>query len=125
MAKREKLLSELQAHLEPGEEVLEAVEGTWETKTWGDESSRSGILAATDRRLVLFAKKLFGHDVKSFPYASVSSFEVGKRFRSPYVKFDASKKRFRLNWVKSEDLEGFGESVRGRIAAAVEATAEP
>lgn len=66
MAKASKNLQHLEAHLEAGEKVQAHVEGAYETKIMGSESVRKGILAATDRRMLFFAKKVGGYDLESF-----------------------------------------------------------
>ena len=67
MAKRDKLLAGAAEHLDAGESVEAAVLGTYETEIAGSDSVRSGILIATDRRLVFFAKKVTGYELESFP----------------------------------------------------------
>ncbi|MEN8673030.1 hypothetical protein [Nocardioides sp.] len=57
MATIDKLLEQAKAHLNPGEQVASAVHGTYETKILGSDSVRTGILMATDTRIVFYAKK--------------------------------------------------------------------
>lgn len=52
MAKLDKLLGKAAEHLEDDEEVLAAVHGTYETKLLGEDTVRTGMFAATNRRLV-------------------------------------------------------------------------
>ncbi len=73
MAKEEKLVDRAREHLEPGEEVLAAVLGTCEVKIMGSDSTRTGVLIATDRRVVFYAKKMTGFDLESYPYSTISS----------------------------------------------------
>lgn len=78
MAGLEKNLKHLWEHLDPGEVVEASVLGAYETKIMGKDSARNGVFAATNRRVVFFAKKLTGYDLESFPYENISSFEMGK-----------------------------------------------
>jgi hypothetical protein len=118
MAKLEKLLARAREHLEPGEEVLAAIEGVYESDSWGEDTSLRSILAATDRRVVLYAKKLIGQEFKAFPYETITSFEEKKTFRTRTVTLVAAKKRVRLKFVKPDDLPAFAEAVRRRIPEA-------
>lgn len=45
------------SHLDAGEQVLGAVQGTYETKILGNDSVRTGVLIATEQRVVFYAKK--------------------------------------------------------------------
>ena len=47
MAKIEKLLEQAKGHLDAGEQVLAAIQGTYETKIMRSDSVRTGILLAT------------------------------------------------------------------------------
>jgi hypothetical protein len=78
MAKLEKLVEQVQTHLDEGEKVLVAVRGSYEIERMGQDSVRKGIFAATDHRLVFYAKKMTGYDFEVFPYENISSIEMGK-----------------------------------------------
>jgi Bacterial PH domain len=78
MAKLEKLLDQAQEHLDEGEAVHATVMGTYETKKMGEDWNRKGILAATDQRLVFYAKKMGGYDLEVLPYDHISSIEASK-----------------------------------------------
>ena len=60
-----------------------ALSSTYETKIVGNETVRSGVLLATDRRILFYAKKLGGYELESFPYKSVSSIEQSKSLMGP------------------------------------------
>jgi hypothetical protein len=110
VSKLDKLLGKAQEHLDEGEEVLKAIVGTYETKRMGQDSVRKGLLAATNRRLVFYAKKLGGYDLESFPYENLSSIEMGKQMvMGHHVKFFASGNEVRMKWI--DDKEGVAEFV--------------
>lgn len=115
MAKKDKLLGLLPQHLDPNEYVEVAVAGTYEIKMMGSDSVRSGIMAATPRRLVLFAKKLGGFDLDSYPYENISSFEQSKAMMGGSIGFFASGNKVTMNWIQDKDLAAFVELVRGRM----------
>lgn len=87
MAKIEKLIKQSQDHLEEGETVDAAVLGAYETKIMGQDTIRNGVLMATNRRVVFYAKKVTGYDLESFPYENISSFEQGKGMMGGKVSF--------------------------------------
>jgi hypothetical protein len=113
MAKIDKLTEQARAHLEPGEEIRAAVQGTYETKIMGSDTVRSGSLIATDRRLVFYAKKLGGYELESFPYGNISSFEQGKNMMGHNITFFASENKIHMKWVKTDNqLAQFTKVVR-------------
>lgn len=116
MAKIDKLLGRAKAHLDDGEQVLAAVQGTYETMIMGKESVRTGILLATPTRVVFFAKKLGGYDLESFPYRQISSFEQSKSMMGHVVTFFASGNKVAMKWIADvAAMSKFVEAVRGNL----------
>ncbi|GAB3086418.1 PH domain-containing protein [Nocardioides zeae] len=99
MAKIDKLLEQAKAHLNPGEQVAAAVQGTYEVKILGSDSVRTGVLMATDSRIVFYAKKLGGYDLESFPFGNVSSFEQSKGMMGHSISFFASGNKVTMKWI--------------------------
>lgn len=98
--KTEKLLGGAQEHFEPGEKVLAAVDGTYETTFMGkDGFTRTGVLVATDRRVVFYAKKVGGYDLETFPYRSISSVEVSKGMTGNRISFFATGNKVAMKYV--------------------------
>lgn len=113
MAKLDKLVAQAQDHFEPGEKARAAVQGTYETKIMGSDLVRSGVLIATDRRLVFYAKKLGGYDLESFPYRNISSFEQSKNMMGHAVTFFSSGNRVHMKWIPvNTDLAAFTSAVK-------------
>lgn len=116
MAKIDKLEAGAQSHLEPGEEIQATIQGTYEVKVLGKDSVRTGLLCATDRRVVFFAKKLGGFDLEAFPYKSISSLEQAKSLMGNSVSFFASGNKVSMKWIKDgKALEAFMAIVRERM----------
>ncbi len=125
VSKLDKLVGKAKEHLEEGEQVETAINGKYETKIGGNDTVRSGILMATDRRLVFYAKKLAGYDLEVFPYENISSIEMGKNMSGHYVTFFASGNKVHLKWIdKKQDLSGFITAVKTRIAGGSAAARE-
>jgi|SRR4051794_1800096 hypothetical protein len=103
MAKLDKLVEHAKAHLEPGEVIKAAAVGTYETKIMGSETVRAGILVATDRRVVFYAKKLTGYELESFPYGNISSFEQGKNMMGHNITMFASGNRVHVKWIPTDE----------------------
>jgi PH (Pleckstrin Homology) domain-containing protein/putative oligomerization/nucleic acid binding protein len=119
MAKLDKLLDQAKEHLDEGEDVLAAVAGTYETKRMGQKASRSGMLAATDHRVVFYAKKMGGYDLEVFPYKHISSIETSKGMMGHEIKFFASGNEVKLKWIdKKSDAPGLVAIVKDQMTAA-------
>lgn len=116
MAKLDKLLEQAKEHFEPGEEVVAAIQGTYETKIAGQDSIRKGSFIATDQRLVFYAKKLTGYDLEVFPYENISSIEMGKGMMGHHISLFASGNNVRMKWIdKKQDVPAFIGAVKGRM----------
>ena len=116
MAKIDKLLEQSKAHLNPGEQVVAAVQGTYETKILGSDSVRTGILIATEDRIVFYAKKLGGYDLESFAYGNVSSFEQSKNMMGHSISFFASGNKVTMKWISdAAAMQQFVGAVKARL----------
>lgn len=104
--------------MEPGEQILASVLGTYETKIMGSDSVRNGVLIATDRRVVFYAKKMTGYDLEGYPYASISSIDEGKNMMGHKVTFYASGNKVEVKWIKdAEKLARFMNTAKAHVHA--------
>lgn len=104
--------------MEPGEQILASVLGTYEAKIMGSDSVRNGVLIATDRRVVFYAKKMTGYDLESYPYASISSIDQGKNMMGHKVTFYASGNKVEVKWIKDmEKLARFMNTAKANVHA--------
>lgn len=110
--KAKKLLSAAREHFQPGEEPEVTISGAYETKRFGQDSVRKGILVATNRRLFFYATKLAGYESESFPYNKISSLEMGKGLLGYHISFFASGNNVKVKWINSPDLPKLVETVR-------------
>lgn len=115
MAKIDKLLSAAKEHLEPTEQVLAVILGAYETKMMKSETVRNGIFIATEKRVVFYAKKMFGYDMEVFPYTNISSIEVSKGFMGHSINFFASGNKVKMKWINHGDIAKFIEIVKESI----------
>ena len=123
MGKLDKLVGQAREHLEQGEQVISAVLGTYEAKVLGQDSVRTGLLIATDHRVVFYAKKMGGYELESFPYSNISSFEQGKNMMGPNVTFFSSGNKVQVKWIKDGDVSEFVAAVRSRMGKSSNAAA--
>lgn len=117
MAKLQKLIQQSREHLEAGEDIVAAVQGTYETKILGNDGVRAGAFIATDRRLVFFAKKLFGFDLEVFPYGKISSIEMSKGFMGHKITVFASGNTAAMKWIQNGEVDKFVSYIKERISS--------
>jgi len=121
MSKLEKLTKLAQEHLEQGETVIASVLGAYESKIMGKDTLRNGVFLATDRRILFYGKKIFGYDLEVFPYANISSFEIGKGMLGRSVSFFASGNKVKLKWINQGEVDKFIEHVKENVGKKSEA----
>lgn len=115
MSKLEKLTKLAQEHLEQGETVIASVLGAYESKIMGKDTLRNGVFLATDRRILFYGKKIFGYDLEVFPYANISSFEIGKGMLGRSVSFFASGNKVKLKWINQGEVDKFIDYVKQNV----------
>lgn len=115
MASYKKLLDLAREHLDPDEPILAYVLGAYETRILGSSSVRNGMFAATNHRVIFYAKKLAGYDFESFPYDNISSFEQSKGLMGHKVKFFASGNEATVKWINQGDVDALVREVRSRM----------
>lgn len=125
MGKLDRLKEKAKEHLDPDEEVIQGIMGSYEMKRMGHDSVRTGVFLATNKRLVFYAKKLTGYDLEVFPYSTISSIEMGKSLMGHKVKFFASGNQASMKWIKEGDVPKFIEEVKGRIGKKEEIKTAP
>lgn len=81
-----------------------------------NDTVRSGVLIATQRRVTFDAKRLGGHEIESFACKNISSFESGKNIMGGSVTFYALNNRVRVRWINPPHAaQGFVKTVRDRM----------
>lgn len=65
-------------HLEDDEEIIDYLYGTYESKRFGQDSLRNGVLIATDNRIIFYGKKMMGYDLETIDYHRISSIDYNK-----------------------------------------------
>ena len=115
MAKIDRLTEKAKEYLNPNEEVVAIVMGAYETEILGEDSVRNGILIATNKRLVFYAKKLTGYELEDFPLSNISSIESGKNMMGHNISFFASGNKVKMKWINDGKIKKLVEYVRSEI----------
>ena len=124
--KEEKLLSHAREQYDDGEETLAAVLGMYETTKAGEKWHRSGILIATNRRILFFAKKIGGFELASYPYDMVTSIEQGKGLTGHKVVIYSAGGQSEVKHISdSESLSEFMSAAQRRMKGDSPAAEEP
>lgn len=105
----------LREHLDMGERVEAIISGAYDTKLMGNDTVRTGILAATNRRLIFYSRRMVGYDMESFPYENISSFEQANSMMGSKVNFFASGNRVEVKWIQAGQLDELQRIVRSRM----------
>jgi len=109
-----KVLSE---RLIPGEKVEAAVLGVYSTKQFGLETSRDGIMVATDQRVMLCGRRLKGSEIVSVAYDDVIRAEPGSLFGLSSIVVHARQKVLHIHSIGQGDAKGLMELVDSRAGS--------
>jgi hypothetical protein len=115
MANYKKSLILVKEHLEKDETILFSVYGAYEIKLMGGDSVKNGVFVATEKRVIFYAKKLFGYDLESFPLKNISSIEKSKGFMGHSITFFASGNKAKMKWINDGNIKEFTEYVYSKI----------
>lgn len=113
----EKQAAEDRRHLQPGETAIHWTAGTCDTERMGRTTRRNGIIYATDRRILIVTRSLFGgFSLEEFPYSKMSSLEVSKGLLGYGATFYASSNKTKIFGMVHGDPAALTDYVRGKLA---------
>ena len=115
----DKLLVLAGAHFEPDEEPLSTIFGLYSA------GSRSGILVATNLRVIFYCKKRSGHDLETLSYSDLSDIEGVTRWVRSSVRFRESGQERTMKWISDGDAQEFAATVKALLGAAAPAAYAP
>jgi hypothetical protein len=115
MANYKNSLILVKEYLDNGETIHYSVYGTYETKLRGGDTIRKGIFIATEKRIVFFAKKLFGYALESFAFKNILSIEKSKGFMGNSISISASGNTSKMKWINEGDISKFTEYLNSKI----------
>jgi hypothetical protein len=106
------LIAAAGAVLERDEEVVDLTTGMMRLRRRGYEVVRRGTLFATDRRVILFAKKLRGRDVDEYAYGALTSVDHQKGLVFGDIELAAADQRAWISQVPKDEVEGIVATIR-------------
>ncbi|MBU4482119.1 PH domain-containing protein, partial [Patescibacteria group bacterium] len=116
MTKKEKLTKLAQEHLEKDEKIKYVVSGEYFIDTEG--LVWTGVFLATNKRVLLYVKKLIGFKLEFFSYSDISLIEMTKKIMGYSISFFVSDKKVEMGRIKKknkEDVQKFMEYVKAKI----------
>lgn len=114
--KREQLLRDMAPALADGEEVIDFTTGSIEVRRMGQATKRQGTVVVTDRRVILFSKKLGGYDVQDYAYGLLTSVDHKKGMAFGNLDLAAAGDHSRISLIGKDDIERVAQAIRQRVA---------
>src|SRR5438309_5740504 len=114
--RRDKLVAEAQPALTQGEQVLDATTGMIQVRRMGTNTERSGVVLVTERRVVLFTKKMGGYDMQDFAYGLLSSVDHKRGMMFGELDLAAAGDHSRVKKVPKEDIERIAQLIRDKMS---------
>lgn len=108
------LRTDMQGHLNAGEQLEAAISGMYLSKIFGNKAARKGNLIATSQRLVFYAKGITGYELDSHPYPEINNLETQRSLGTWQLRFTTARTTYHLRYAKGE-VEAFAQLVRSRI----------
>lgn len=116
MAKKDKnIQAVIDTVLNENEEILSSIFGAYETVSLRKETIKSGVLVATNERVIFYGKRITGYDLENFQYDKISSFELSKKIMGNVVTFYASGNKVKLKWINDKEVDNFIQIVNEKI----------
>lgn len=106
--------------LQEGEHVLDVTTGLVEVHRMGAKTSRRGAILVTDRRVILYTKKIGGYEMYDHVYGLLTAIDYKKGMMYGNITLAASGDRTHVSQVPKEAVERVAKEIRARMAAAHE-----
>ncbi|HET6914479.1 MAG TPA: PH domain-containing protein, partial [Acidimicrobiales bacterium] len=88
--KKAQLRNDAAPVLMAGEEIIDATTGLAEVRRMGQNTRRRATVLVTDRRIVIFSKKLGGYDVQDYAYGLLTGVDHKKGLTGGHLNLRAS-----------------------------------
>ena len=116
MASYKTNLKHVDEHLNPGEEIICSVYGSYEKEILGSKTIGRGILVATNKRIIFYAKEWFGYELENFPYEKIGSIRKKKHLLGTTLEFTVANNLIKLKWIQNKkEVEAFYQHVEKEI----------
>lgn len=110
MASTARQLSLAKQHVETSETVYFSVSGGFELVRGAKRTFRTGVVMATEQRVIFYERNMVGSSMGSFPWESITSVEMsgnGEAFTLRTEQGEVS-----VKWVHQGDVNTFVDFVR-------------
>lgn len=114
--KREQIQADAAPVLMAGEQVADATTGFAEVTRMGSKTRRRATILVTDRRVIIFSKKLGGYDVQDYAFGLLTGVDHKKGFGSGHLTLRAAGDSADVSQVEKDDVERIAQTIRDRMA---------
>lgn len=104
--------------LQRGEQVLDGSSGQLKVVRMGSETTRKCLILVTDRRVILYTKKLGGYEMNDHVYGLLTAVDYKKGMVFGNLTLAASGDRTHISQIPKDDVERVVKSIRDQIARA-------
>ena len=99
---------------EQDETIDSYIFGIYDCIIMGNETHRDGIIAATNKRLIFYAKKNLSYDMQVFPYSSILSIKISQDSMGHEISIFTTGNCVTLKWINLENFNEFIDLVSER-----------
>ncbi len=116
-AKQTKRINQASGVLQPGEKIIDVAVGRIQYTRLAANTARSSIIV-TDRRIIIYTKKLLGHEMQDYIYDLLTTVEYRKVGIFGELILAASGDRVQISQIARSDIERITRAIRSRIGVA-------
>jgi hypothetical protein len=102
----------------PDEEIIDATTGHAEVTRMGAKTRRPATILVTDRRVIIFSKKLGGYDAQDYAYGLLTGVDHKKGVTGGHINLRAAGDSANVSQVEKTDVERIAQVIRDRMALA-------
>lgn len=117
---QQRQIDRAQEVLQDGEQILDVTTGMIQVRRLGANTARRGAVLVTDRRVILYTKKLGGYEMYDHVYGLLTAIDYKKGVMYGNLTLAASGDRTRVSQVPKDSVERVAKVIRARMAAAHE-----
>ncbi|HEX5401478.1 MAG TPA: PH domain-containing protein [Pseudonocardiaceae bacterium] len=104
--------------LQQDERVLDVTTGMIEVRRLGQSTQRNGAILVTDRRVILYTKKVGGYEMNDHVFGLLTALDYKKGVMFGNLTLAASGDRTHVSQIPKIDVERIAKAIRGQMAAA-------
>ena len=116
--KKAQVVSDASIVLLEGEEVLDFTTGVAHVTRMGKKTIRRATILVTDRRVIIFSKKLGGYDSQDYAYGLLTGVDHKKGLTAGHLNIRASGDQADIQQVQKDDISRIAQSIRDQMALA-------